>query len=108
MEGNEEIVVKCEKYDLSVYRRMTDLSPPPFFNFDCPQSIERRVLDRGNVDMQMNSELFGFGNSLTKITRTDKEFRRVRSGANNSLLILTGGDTRPRPPRGWSVRKNRI
>ena len=56
MEGNEEIVVRCEKYDLSVYRRMTDLSPPPFFNFDCPQSIEHRVLNRGSVDMQMNSE----------------------------------------------------
>ena len=54
--GDKEIVVECENNEISAYRRMTDLSSPPFFNFDCPQSIEHRVLDRGNVDMQMNSE----------------------------------------------------
>src|SRR5271156_1169068 len=55
--GDKEIVVGCENNEISTYRRMTDLSSPPFFNFDCPQSIEHRVLDRGNVDMQMNSEV---------------------------------------------------
>ena len=58
MKGDKEIVVECENNEISAYGRMTDLSSP-FFNFDCPQSIEHRVLDRGNVDMQMNSE-FGF------------------------------------------------
>src|SRR5271163_3606196 len=48
----KEIVVECENKEISAYRRMTDLSSPPSFNFDCPQSIERRALDRGNVDMQ--------------------------------------------------------
>src|SRR5271156_148065 len=54
--GDKEIVVECENNEISAYRRMTDRSSPPFFNFDCPQSIARWVLDRGNVDMQMNSE----------------------------------------------------
>jgi len=56
--GDKEIVVERENNEISAYRRMTDLSSPPFFNFDCPQSIERRVLDRGHVDMQMNSEFW--------------------------------------------------
>src|SRR5277367_34347 len=54
--GDKAIVVECENNEISTYRRMTDRSSPPFFNFDCPQSIAHRGLDRGNVDMQMNSK----------------------------------------------------
>src|SRR5271156_5928348 len=54
--GDKAIVVECVNNGISAYRRVTDRSSPPFFNFDCPQSIARRGLDRGNVDMQMNSE----------------------------------------------------
>ena len=55
IEGDEEIVVKCENLGFFVYREITDLSSPGYFNYDCPQSCKNRVFRCTSVDKQMNS-----------------------------------------------------